>query len=167
MNPSRVHYADLVAAGLFILSFALIPALDSSNGWLVAIPGIVGGVASFLELRYHQGRLCERCMASFPLDAANAAERSRLAMRVAHLMVERPKWHWYLGMTVIVSVTVWAAASVSVWVAPVVGTVLVSMMLALRQHSRLQPWCPYCGKGGGGGDEEESPVTPPTPSTSK
>src|SRR5699024_3674251 len=69
---------------------ALIPALDSSNGWLVAIPGMAGDVASFLELRYHQGKLCKRCMASFLLHATNAAERSRLAMRVAHLMVERP-----------------------------------------------------------------------------
>jgi hypothetical protein len=42
---------------------------------------------------------------------------------------------------------------------PVIAFLLVEYR-AIRLHSRLRPWCPYCRGGGGWDDPEQAPEPP-------
>jgi hypothetical protein len=157
------HYAPwllvTLVGGLILLT--LVPALTSSvpGATLVALLALV--VVLGLSILAHNRQLCERCIASLPLDAAAVASRHAVRFRVAHLFERKLFAVGYLaavaGSALLYGHPVgryaWAVAEAS----------LVYLLLAYVTHQRLQPWCPHCRNGG---EELTAPTTPSPVSTS-
>jgi hypothetical protein len=151
------HYAPLllsvVVGSLIVLT--LVPAASDAVPAPVLVLGFVVTIVLAGSIFAHSRRLCERCIASMPLDAATVAERYRLRFRVAHLFERRPFALGYLAILLGSGVAyafpvgryAWAAAQAS----------LVYLLQVYVTHQRLQPWCPECGHGG---DERAAPVEP-------
>jgi high-affinity Fe2+/Pb2+ permease len=153
------HYAPWLLAVVVgvLIALTLAPALTIFIGWevLILLLAAVGFLA--FSIFAHNRRLCERCIASMPLDASTVASRYAVRFRIAHLFERRVFAGCYLGAVVGSSFLydhpigryAWAAAQVS----------LVYLLRVYVTHQRLQPWCPYCKHGG----EERTVPTHPAP----
>lgn len=126
-------------------------------------------IATWLEMRKHDRALCERCVADFPLNPAEAAVTYRRRLAMVHLLAERRAATWYLvGVLVACLLPALAPAAfrvpaLAVWLAAL-GS-LAYLLLSGVSHRRLQPWCPQCGPQGGS-DKIETPEPTPLDSLS-
>jgi len=108
----------------------------------------------------HNRGLCERCIASLPLDASTVAARHAVRFQIAHLFEGKRFALCYLAALVACSRLYshpigrygWAAAQAS----------LIYLLRVYATHQRLQPWCPWCGNGG---RERTAPTAPALIST--
>jgi len=153
------HYAPWLLVTLVgaLIVLTLVPTVADLVPW--PVPLILIPVAVFLgwSILVHNRYLCERCIASLPLDASTVASRYAIRFRVAHLFESRLFALCYLGTlggsAVVYNHPVgrytWAAAEAS----------LAYLLMVYVTHQRLQPWCPYCRNGG----EEQTASTPPKP----
>lgn len=155
------HYSDYLFLPVVVVSIATSPlpagpwtwaSLPLWIAWIFSL--VVGG-------SYHSVRLCERCIASSPLDPQAAVERWR------------PALHWehdrQLKIAMMLTVLAWIIGSNLAWKYPQPWWVYVLSALAMLalaggyvatyQHRRLYPWCPWC-HWDGGGEEEISPDVP-------
>jgi hypothetical protein len=105
----------------------------------------------------HNRHLCERCIASLPLDAATVARRYAMRFRVAHLFERKLFALCYL--TAVVGSSFLYAHPVGRYGWAAVEASLVYLLLVYVTHQRLQPWCPHCENGG----EERTAPSRPTP----
>jgi hypothetical protein len=162
MSRTIGHYAPWFLATLVgaLTVLTLVPAASSFVPW--PAPVALAAIAVFLGLSIlaHNRHLCERCIASLPLDASTVAHRYALRFRVAHLFESKLFALCYLaalvGSSLLASHPVgrygWAVAEAS----------LVYLLLVYVTHQRLQPWCPHCKNGG---EEQTTPTTPSPVST--
>jgi hypothetical protein len=159
MSRTVGHYAPRILAtllGLLILG-SLLPVVPPDLAWQLMAVVLAAAVPLALAMVAHGRHLCERCIASLPLDASTVASRYALRFRVAHLFERRLFAGGYLaaiaGSSLLYAHPVgrygWAAVQAS----------LVYLLLVYVTHQRLQPWCPHCRNGG---DERTAP-TAPTP----
>jgi hypothetical protein len=151
------HYAPWLLATLVgsLIMLTLVPAAALYVAW----PVLVGVLAVVVFLAYslfaHNRHLCERCIASMPLDASTVAGRYAVRFRVAHLFERKLLALCYLiavaGSSLLYSDPVgrygWAMVQAS----------LVYLLFVYVTHQRLQPWCPRCKNGG---EERTVPTTP-------
>jgi uncharacterized protein (DUF58 family) len=154
------HYAPslLVAVVAVLIALTLVPPLASWQ--LLAALFTLAAVLGIAIVSHNRG-LCERCIASLPLDAAAAAHRHPVRFRVAHLFERKSVAAGYLAAVLAASFLydhpagryVWAAAQAS----------LAYLLVVYVTHQRLQPWCPQCRAGG---EEQVTPVTPTPVSSS-
>ena len=119
-------------------------------------------VCTWLAMRQHDRRLCEACMATMPLNAAEQALKMRRRFWMAHTGAEKrfliPYLVVLLGSNFAVSLgvvgkTFWAAMQLS----------MIFLILSNTTHRRLQPWCPWCSDSGGGQGEKDDVTPPPLP----
>lgn len=113
-------------------------------------------ILTWLVLRRHDRRLCERCVAALPLNPSARATAYRRRFMIAHLASRPPLVLVYLGLLVgtnflpgIIGHAVWAAAQLS----------MIYLLRSYVSHRRLQPWCPRCSEPGD--DERVEDPTPP------
>jgi hypothetical protein len=156
------HYAPwflaLVACGLIVL--AVVPELSDAVPWPVLIGVLIAVGYLAVAVFAHNRRLCERCIASVPLDASRVAERYGLRFRVAHLFERRT---WAVGyLAAVVATALFATHPVGRYVWAAAQASLVYLLFVYVTHQRLQPWCPQCGHGG---DERTAPTRPNPVST--
>jgi hypothetical protein len=125
-------------------------------------------LVTWAEMRQHDRGLCERCVADFPLNPAQAAETYRRRLETVHRLAEPRAGLWYLGAIVVACLLpVLAPASLYLparilWLAALAS--LVYLVQSGQTHRRLQPWCPQCGNQGGSDNVE---VPEPTPLDSR
>jgi hypothetical protein len=119
---------------------------------------VVFVLASWILMRRHDRRLCERCMAAMPLDAAAEAARMRRRFWAAHTGSEPRYLVPYLAVVIGSSFAFETIGRIP-WA--LIQSTMIYLVLAQATHRRLQPWCPWCS-GGGGGTElpEQTPVLP-------
>ncbi len=157
MSRTAGHYAPWALAVLVggLIALTVVPGAAAFVPWpaLVALLVVAGYLG--LAILAHNRRLCERCIASLPLDASTVAARHRTRFRVAHLFERRAFAVAYLG-TVLASALV-AAHPVGRYVWAAAEASLVYLLLVYVTHQRLQPWCPRCRAGG---EELTAPTTP-------
>jgi hypothetical protein len=155
------HYAPWLLAVLVgsLVVLTLVPAAASYVPWqaMAMLLVVVGYLA--VTLLAHNRRLCERCIASLPLDASTVAGRYAVRFRVAHLFERKLFAVCYLGT--VAGSSLLAAHPVGRYGWAAVEASLVYLLLAYVTHQRLQPWCPHCRNGG----EELMAPTTPTPVT--
>ena len=117
---------------------------------------------TWLAMRHHDRRLCESCMATMPLNAAEKAVKLRRRFWMSHTGSEKRFLIPYLVVLLgsnfaiplgIVGKTFWAVMQLS----------MIFLVLSNTTHRRLQPWCPWCSDGGGGLDEKDDVTPPPLP----
>jgi len=157
MSRIAGHYAPWLLGALVagLTALTLVPDALAVVPWPVLAALLVGALYLGLSILAHNRGLCERCIASLPLDAARVADRYALRFRVAHLFDRRAFAVCYLGALLVSSLLSghplgrygWAVAESS----------LVYLLMVYVTHQRLQPWCPYCR---GGGEEQVTPTTP-------
>jgi hypothetical protein len=103
-------------------------------------------VFSWIRMREHDRRLCEFCVQSMPLDAAEIAERMHRRFSVAHLGQRRELVLLY--MTILVgSNGLLLAGTIGHFVWALVQASMIYLVLAYSGHRRFQPWCPQCRGG--------------------
>jgi hypothetical protein len=153
------HYAPGLLATLVgsMMVLALVPAASSYVAWQVLI--VVLAIVAFLafSILAHNRHLCERCIASMPLDAATVAGRYAIRFRVAHLFERKLFAFGYLTAVVGSSFLYFDPVGRYGWA--VAQASLVYLLLVYVTHQRLQPWCPHCRNGG----QERTAPTNPTP----
>ena len=117
-------------------------------------------IATWFAMRSHDRRLCESCMASMPLNAAERAVKMKRRFWMAHTGSEKRFLIPYLVVLIAsnfatgpVGKTFWAAMQLS----------MIFLILSNTTHRRLQPWCPWCSDGGGGQEEKDEVTPPPLP----
>lgn len=133
------------------------PGLLSVTAPLALFALVIG---TFLLMRKHDRSLCEHCVASMPLNAADRAKTMQRRFWLAHTGTEPRFLLPYLAVligsnfsTTTLGRAFWAVAQLS----------MIYLLLSNQTHRKLQPWCPWCSGGGGGGedvDETPPPVVP-------
>lgn len=156
------HHNNMLWLGFAALNVAQ-DALGSPDGgpvtWLGNAYTAVFLYSLWAEFRVHNHRLCERCVASSPLDPQAAVGRWRPALRLVHA-------RWVMGVVIAVLlariVLGHVFRPVPWWLLATDAAVMASFgcfAVAYWAHRRLYPWCPWC-HWGGGGDHEMSPDVP-------
>jgi hypothetical protein len=152
MSRTAGHYAPWFLAALLggLVVLTVVPALAAAIPPAVMLGALLVALvaAGYLAacVFAHNRRLCERCIASVPLDASRVADRYGLRFRVTHLFERRALAVAYLaavlGSAALATHPIgryaWAAAQAS----------LGYLIFAYLTHQRLQPWCPQCRGGG-------------------
>jgi hypothetical protein len=115
-------------------------------------------LASWVFMRRHDRRLCETCMATMPLNAAEEAARMRRRFWTAHTGSEPRFLVPYLAILIGSSFAFETIGRVP-WA--IIQSSMIYLVLAQSTHRRLQPWCPWCSQGGGGTQaHDDTPVLP-------
>lgn len=153
------HYATEMLIGA-IVAVVLVPVLPLPGLFTVTVPLALFGlvIVAFLLMREHDRRLCEMCMLSMPLNAAERASHFQLRFWLAHSATDAriigPYMVVLIGSNFAIGIITqygWAAIQLT----------MVYLVLAYSTHRKLQPWCPWCSEGGGGSHvEDSSPVLP-------
>lgn len=125
---------------------------------LTSLTLLVFVVVTWLFMRQHDRRLCERCAASMPLNAAEHAARYGRRFRLAH--AGGNPWVMVPYLIVLVGSNFLTSPAGRIGWALVQST-MIYLIMAHCSHRRLQPWCPQCS--GGGGGEREDVVEPDLP----
>jgi hypothetical protein len=166
------HLGPQILIGSILASIALVlrplPS-DTAASTLLPVGLLVTVVASWLLMRSHDRRLCERCMVSMPLNAPEVAARQFRRFAVTHLGADARAVVGYLVVLLGSSVLLAepgllpGASGEYVWAA--VQSTMVYLVLCYSAHRRLQPWCPWCS-GDGGGEHRDTDTPRPAPSGS-
>jgi hypothetical protein len=120
---------------------------------LVSLIFIALLLVTWAEMRKHDRGLCERCVADFPLNPAQAAETHRRRLETVHLLAERRAAAWYLVAILVACLLPILAPpplqtpALILWLAALAS--VVYLVQSGVTHRRLQPWCPQCGHQGG------------------
>ena len=147
------HYAPQLLSGAILVAIALgIRPMDPSPVYTLGTVGVLVFVlVTWLFMRQHDRRLCEKCAASMPLNAAESAARHQRRFWVAHAgnrpMIVIPYLVVLIGSNFLLSAPgriVWAVVQLS----------MIYLILSYTSHRKLQPWCPWCSSGGGGADDD-------------
>ena len=114
---------------------------------------------SWLLMRQHDRRLCERCVISMPLNPAERAGRYQRRFWMAHTGSEPRFLIPYLVVLVSSNFATSTPGRIG-WA--LIQLTMIYLILAQQTHRKLQPWCPWCRDDGGGGEDvdETPPVLP-------
>jgi hypothetical protein len=161
---SRVlgHHAPRLLAGLvaILIALTLIPGIPPSIAVPILLASLVAAVVLGGSIFSHNRGLCERCIASMPLEATAVAGRYSARFRVAHFFEHKLFAFGYVAALVGFSLLYFHPLGKYAWAAAQAS--LAYLLLVYTTHQRLQPWCPQCASGG----EEQLTPTAPTPVSS-
>ena len=143
------HWAPqlLSVAILGAIALGVRPVAPTLLTLLTSLTLLVFVVITWLFMRQHDRRLCERCAASMPLNAAEHAARYSRRFRLAH--AGSNPWVMVPYLIVLVGSNFLTSPTGRVGWALVQST-MIYLIMAHCSHRRLQPWCPQCSGGGGG-----------------
>lgn len=133
---------------------------------LIAPLSLCGYVALIMAERRHDRHLCERCIASWPMDPEAEVTKHGWRLRFIHRFLDLGVVRlvliamgvFMIILTGIILLPRWPSVALSV----LVYGMCAGLTVLLHTHKRLQPWCPQCRGRGGGGHFESDPVTPPS-----
>lgn len=145
--------------------------------FLPPVPGVwvlLGSFAVYITLTIaevaHDHKLCDACIAGWPLDPQAEVEQRRGWLRMEHRWVDARRWLiWVVAvaaMVVAVGLATLVVLSDQVWPQRVFSLALYVFFglaaYARHVHKRLQPWCPWCHRDDGDDHFHPEPVTPPS-----
>jgi hypothetical protein len=130
------------------------------------VAGYISGVlteimlVAFVLYFRHDAGLCERCVASMPLNAPDRVKqpRARTMLRVRHAPLR-------VLLVVFVAAEVLFLWPLHGWHRGAAGAlgdvILATYWVSLYVHRKVEPWCPWCHPRDDEGDEEFVPDGPP------
>jgi len=141
------HHAPrlLCVAILAAIALGIRPMTPTPLTMLSSLALLTFVVVTWLFMRQHDRRLCERCAASMPLNAAEHAARFGRRFRLAHAGSNPWLIVPYL-LVLIGSNFLTSPAGRIAWA--LVQSTMIYLIMAHSSHRRLQPWCPWCSGGG-------------------
>jgi hypothetical protein len=122
----------------------------------IAVFGVV--LLSWLLMRQHDRRLCERCVLSMPLNPSEQSIRYKRRFWMAHTGSE-PRF--LIPYLIVLISSNFATSTVGRIGWAVVQLSMIYLIQSSTTHRRLQPWCPWCSGGGGGEEVDETPPVLP------
>lgn len=152
------HYGTNLIIAYLVVALFVTPLPLPDIVWyplfgLLAVVFIVGQIAA---LRHTYGHLCEECIASMPLNPQERADKRKPALRVFHVMYNTPRRSIMTSTAQVALVTILITAAVTDLdvVKTITHEAIILLLLAIQvstmEHSKYQPWCPYCHRGNGG-----------------
>jgi hypothetical protein len=153
------HYATdlLIAAIIGVVAVGLYP-LPGPFTYTVPLALFAVVLLSWLLLRQHDRRLCERCVLSMPLNPAEQAHKLRRRFWMAHTGSEPRFLIPYIAVLVMSNFATSTIGRIG-WA--LIQLSMIYLILSQGTHRRLQPWCPWCRDGGGGEEVDETPPVLP------
>jgi hypothetical protein len=151
------HWASQALIGSILAAIALrLAPIQTANPLALVLPLLLMllVIVSWLRMRDHDRRLCERCMSSMPLNPSQNAARYRRRFATAHLGSNKLLVVAYLLVLV---GSAFVPGPIGVWVWAPVQASMIYLILCSVTHRRLQPWCPKCQGEGGGESSSHSP----------
>lgn len=112
-------------------------------------------IVSFVAMRRHDRRLCERCMSSMSLSPSQDAQRLHRRLALAHVASKPTVVIPYLALLIGSDFFTSTTPELVVWA--IIQSSMIYLIASHLSHRRLQPWCPKCREGG---SEVSDPVTP-------
>lgn len=168
------HYGTEVFLGGILIGAAgsLYEAITGNYlPWWLRIWGTVGIFGGIYLMKRHGARLCDQCIARWPLDPTAEVRRHDHRLRRFHLVMDSLEY----GGTA----KVWIAVGIFLVVVTllpqpfdnllifIANVGLFAFFLAGRTHDQLEPWCPYCRRGRDDDHFFPEPVTPPAAKITK
>lgn len=148
----------LSVAILGAIALGVRPLTPTPLTMLTAVVLLVFVVVTWLFMRQHDRRLCERCAASMPLNAAEHAARFNRRFWLAHAGGNPRVMIPYLVVLVGSNFLTGTLGRIG-WA--LVQSTMIYLIMAHTTHRRLQPWCPQCAGGGNGNrDNVDEPDLP-------
>lgn len=166
--PWLGHNAWRLQFGVFV-AWAVSLFMATSVTLLILLASLpVFVVLSVAEL-LHDRRLCDVCVAGWPLDPQAEVDRQRRWLHFDHRWVDAPRGRVTVLCVVLVVASLLLAAVVFFtdqrWPQQVYSLALYLFFglaaYARHVHKRLQPWCPWCHRDDGEHFHPE-PVAPPS-----
>jgi hypothetical protein len=154
------HFAPqlLNASILGAIALGIRPLTPTPLTLLTAVVLLTFVVVTWLFMRQHDRRLCERCAASMPLNAAEYAARYDRRFRLAHAGGNPRVMIPYLVVLVGSNFLTGTLGRIG-WA--LVQSSMIYLIMAHSSHRKLQPWCPQCSGGGSGNrDNVDEPDLP-------
>jgi ribosomal protein S27AE len=154
------HRATHLLSGAILGAIALgvRPMTPTLLTLLTSLTLLVFVVVTWLFMRQHDRRLCERCAASMPLNAAEHAARFGRRFRLAHAGGNPRVMVPYLIVLVGSNFLTGPVGRIG-WA--LVQSTMIYLIMAHSSHRKLQPWCPQCS--GGGGRSRDNVTEPDLP----
>jgi hypothetical protein len=154
------HHATQLLIGA-IVAVVLLPWLPLSDVFTFTLPVALFGfvILCYWLMRQHDRRLCEACMLSMPLNAAERASRYQNRFWMAHNMSDVK----FMGPSLIVLISSNFATTTTfgLWCWAAIQLSMIYLIQSYTTHRKLQPWCPWCSEGGGGSHVEDLPPVLP------
>lgn len=153
------HYATELLMGS-IVAVVAVGLYPLPGAFALSVPIALFGVVllSWLLMRQHDRRLCERCVMSMPLNPSAQAMRYKRRFWMAHTGSEPRFLIPYLIVLISSNFATSPTGRIG-WA--LIQLTMVYLILCQTTHRRLQPWCPWCSDGGGGEDVDETPPVIP------
>jgi hypothetical protein len=146
-NGARIAIGSLAASivyGVFIYVHPIPLAIQGAITlalYAVLIPSVIG-------LMKHSRRLCERCVQSMPLDASAQAQRKERHLRVTHALDRRRRLYFVAVIAIVAVLFLGPGGLFAVVLTVAFQLGGIEVIYSAMLHSRLQPWCPWCGERG-------------------
>ena len=167
--PWLGHNSWRLQLGLFVIWIVslFLPPMPKLVVLVVTIPAFL--VLAVAEYR-HDHKLCDACIANWPLDPQTEVDRGRRWLHMDHRWSDAPKLRLalMLGALAVMSLLLVALlfTTDTLWPSQLfnagVYVVLALSAYARHVHKRLQPWCPWCHRDDGDDHFHPEPVTPPS-----
>lgn len=157
-SPRFGHYAYRIAMVGIVVNLAETAA--SGRAWIPGPVDKVWDVAYLTGIMYlgigileHRARLCEPCIADWPLNGSELAVKRRANLATFHWMSDGIIRFYVVVMASIVAASLAKNAGLinETVEAAIFAGPLFWLFLSMARHSQLEPWCPKCRGGGGGG----------------
>jgi hypothetical protein len=166
-RPSRAlslwgHYGTELLCGSILAAIALgVHRHQGVLGYAVPITLLAFVVVTYLNMIKHDRRLCEQCVATMPLNAAEQARKLHRRFWMAHTGSER---RFLIPYLIVLLGSNFAPGTIGRIFWAFMQLSMIYLIVSNTSHRRLQPWCPWCSDGGGGSEQNEDVTPPPLPS---
>jgi hypothetical protein len=153
------HWGASILIASILAAIALGVQPPPAGSWIaLALPLTLfaGVLVSWVKMRNHDRRLCERCARAMPLNAAETSHYLRHRFAVAHAAGRRGLLVPYLAVLLGSNALLLAGYPGRLGWA-LVQSSMIYLVLSYSAHRRFQPWCPQCRDGGGGQERFISP----------
>lgn len=139
------HYSDYILISA-VFANALCVVFDITTYWLT-FPLTVVLVSMFVYSYTHSRSMCDMCLLSTPMDTSSAAAKYARRLWTVHF-VSATRMRSYAIMVLFIGSGFVTGMPFGKVVFAVVQLGFVHLLLSMRTHHHLQPWCPQCSNGG-------------------
>lgn len=153
------HYAGAVCIGSFSVSTIQMFVrhwLPLGVNLALSISLFLLLVASMVGLMHHGRHLCPECAVRLPLDCEAQAQKHRRRLSFTHAINDHKRI--FFAVVVILAVMNWNTGIIGFGAGLVLNLLGIYVVLSLTEHTKLQPWCPWCKEGG---EYQEAPEVQP------
>jgi hypothetical protein len=143
------HWGSRVLIGAIVVAIAIgVRPLPARTPLAALIPILLFAlvILSWIRMRDHDRRLCELCVKSMPLDAAEIAARMHRRFTLTHFGERRELVLSYLVVLIGSNALLLVGTPGRIGWA-IIQSSMIYLVLAYSGHRKFQPWCPQCRGG--------------------